>query len=411
MSLPNPTPVRIGMSGIFAGRRYHVAGRLVMAMDDAGETWRWNEFHLVSDTGESATLVYEDSEGPVQWKLFTLFEPRAPLSVEEASRRQVDDRIDLDGTPARVSLVDESRVESIEGQAPEGVTVGDVARYFNAETGNGMFVVSWTGDEVEYYRGINLPTRAVYSAFGLDSLPAPPAQDPFAATPATAGPGATLVKIVLAVAALALVMLGFRACKSRPSPTFNTTSPGTALAAPAPPPPAFLPGTNIDVAGSSWQVSARRFVEVQTVHRSFVRHEYLLAATGTNAPSLQRRWLIGSPWTETQGWRLCELLPSEQAPALDPFQAAALRTGTQLPVDGQPARVLELFRISVLRVEPEGAWPGCTPGSRRFGFSASLPPETSSSGHAGRSLIATWDEHAIDFALGDQVRDRDVQGR
>ncbi|MEI9864534.1 MAG: hypothetical protein WDN00_08275 [Limisphaerales bacterium] len=33
----------------------------------------------------------------------------------------------------------------IEGRAPDGVEVGDVANYFNAEAGDMMQVVSWTG--------------------------------------------------------------------------------------------------------------------------------------------------------------------------------------------------------------------------------------------------------------------------
>ena len=49
------------MSGTLAGKHYRVAGRVVMGMEDAGETYYWNEFNLVNDEGESATLVYEQS--------------------------------------------------------------------------------------------------------------------------------------------------------------------------------------------------------------------------------------------------------------------------------------------------------------------------------------------------------------
>ena len=67
--------------------------------------------------------------------------------------------------------MDESLVCEIEGEAPEGVELGDVAHYFNAESGNEMVVVSWTGDEVEFYRGVNIPARAVSSAFGVSAVP------------------------------------------------------------------------------------------------------------------------------------------------------------------------------------------------------------------------------------------------
>ena len=104
--------------------------------------------------GESATLVYEETEHGREWRLFTLFEPG--VSDDRRGRRHQTRRrpdLNLDGTDVRVTLVDQSRVYHIEGQAPEGVELGDVADYFNAEGGNNMVVVSWTGEEVECYRG------------------------------------------------------------------------------------------------------------------------------------------------------------------------------------------------------------------------------------------------------------------
>ncbi len=62
MSFANPTPIRIGMTGTFCGNRYRVAGRVVMGMEEDGETYYWNEFNLVNTEGESATLVYEEGE-------------------------------------------------------------------------------------------------------------------------------------------------------------------------------------------------------------------------------------------------------------------------------------------------------------------------------------------------------------
>ena len=81
--------------------------------------------------------------------------------------KSIGDRLTIDYTSVCVSLVDESRIYFIEGKAPEGMEVGDVAHYFNAESGNTMIVVSWTGDEVEYFRGINLKRDAVTQAFGI----------------------------------------------------------------------------------------------------------------------------------------------------------------------------------------------------------------------------------------------------
>ena len=82
------------------------------------------------------------------------------MTAADAATKQAGDPLNLDGTAVRVTLVDESRVCDIEGEAPEGVEVGDVARYFNAESGNTMQVVSWTGEEVEYFRGKSLRNSA-----------------------------------------------------------------------------------------------------------------------------------------------------------------------------------------------------------------------------------------------------------
>ena len=80
---------------------------------------------------------------------------------------KVGDRVNLDGVSAEVTVVDQTRVYEIEGKAPDWVSVGDVAQYFNAEAGGKMWVVSWSGDEVEYYRGMQLHPGAVAQALRL----------------------------------------------------------------------------------------------------------------------------------------------------------------------------------------------------------------------------------------------------
>ena len=99
--------------------------------------------------------------------MFTLFEPEFVMTAEDAATKRVGDELNLDGHDVRVTLVDETRVYHIEGEAPEGVELGDVAHYFNAESGSRMVVASWTGDEVEYYRGVTVSADRIASAFHL----------------------------------------------------------------------------------------------------------------------------------------------------------------------------------------------------------------------------------------------------
>ena len=75
MSLENPTRLRIGMHGDFAGKDFRLIGRVVMGVDVDGEIYYWNEFNLQTKDGESATLVYEETERGGEWRLFTRFEP------------------------------------------------------------------------------------------------------------------------------------------------------------------------------------------------------------------------------------------------------------------------------------------------------------------------------------------------
>src|ERR1017187_4304708 len=167
MSFENPTRLRIGVHGNFGGKDYRVLGRVVMGESEAGETYYWNEFNLQAGDGSSADLVFEDNETGGHWRLFTLFEPEYPLTAADAATKRVGDPLNLTGDDVRVTFRGSSRVYRIEGTAPEGVEVGSVAEYFNAEAGQLMQVASWTGDEVEFYNGVNLTRGMIASAFNL----------------------------------------------------------------------------------------------------------------------------------------------------------------------------------------------------------------------------------------------------
>ena len=71
MSFANPTHLRVGMPGNFAGKDYRVIGRVVMGETEGGETYYWNEFNLEAGDGGYADLVYEETERGGEWRLFT----------------------------------------------------------------------------------------------------------------------------------------------------------------------------------------------------------------------------------------------------------------------------------------------------------------------------------------------------
>ena len=381
MSFTNLTPINLGMNGTFAGRSYRVVGRVVMGMEDAGETYYWNEFNLLGADGQFATLVHEVTEDGVRWRLFTLFEPKNPISVQEAAGKSVGDTINLDGRALNVTLADQSRVYFIEGQAPEGVEVGDVARYFNAELRNVMIVVSWTGDEVEFYRGLDLPRSAVAAGFGLglDKLGAN-----LPLSPTNSRPTATnwVPKLVIALVLLVPLLFWISSCPSSDQRA-RTMKP------PTPPAPLAIGGT-ARLSSADWRIQGHALVEIAQVGLRYERHEYELA--GDAAPAR----LVCDAKPGATDWLI--YTPFQPATTLTPSQAAAKRLGDRLDFDNSVATLTGLFQSTVQRVESttEPAWP---PGAVLYGFTA----------RSGTNLfLVRWNKDTITFQRGQPLTVKEV---
>lgn len=352
MSFANPTSVRPGLTGTFEGRRYRVAGRVVLGTRQDRETYYWNEFHLVALDGEEATLAHEVTDEGVAWRLFRAFVPSRPMTAAEAASVKVGDAVDLEGRPLRVTWVDESVVHHIEGTPPEGVEVGDVARYFNADGGKGMVVVSWTGGEVEFFRGSDLPRGAVARAFGLSREGTEASSGLTGSGMASAvsrGIGAALF-LLLGVAGL----WGFLSCRNG-GPAGAAR--GVTLTKAAAPP--LSVGVEGRLGGVAWRVTGHALVEVAGVGRRHERHEYELR------DSEGGRALLVFP-AKPGGQDVLHLLAFPLEPAWTGLDAATNRVGDQVDFGGTQARVTSLSRVKVVRAE------GWTQGgdAPRYGFTA-----------------------------------------
>jgi len=377
MSFTNPTPLRIGMVGTFSGKRYRVAGRVVMGMDDAGETYYWNEFNLVNLEGESGTLVYEETEQGGQWRMFILFEPQYPMSAEDAATKQVGNELDFGDGQYRVTLVDESRVYHIEGEAPEGVELGDVAHYFNAEAGSKMTVVSWTGNEVEYYTGVDLSPATVMSAFNL-SMEAP---QPAAGFLGSADSGTTPVpKVVKTLAVFLILVILFASYSFSCRPVVRWTVNVTRASAPASPLRTGMAGA---LDGRQYQIRAHAVVEIAQVGRLYDRHEYQLVDERGNPALLVYGWKPGA-----KDWRLfTSLQPLEP---LTPPQAGAVRWGQTVNVEGIAVSVDDIHQSTIREVEGTEL-PDLKTGAVFFNFS----------GHRDDVwLLVRWNQTGIAFYRG-----------
>ena len=374
MSFANLTPINLGMTGTFADHTYRVAGRVVMGMKEAGEIYYWNEFNLLGADGPSATLVQEVTEYGVRWRIFTLFDPQNPISAPEAAAKSVGDTINLDGHALNITLVDESRVYFIEGQAPEGVEVGDVARYFNAELRDVMIVVSWTGDEVEFYRGLDLPRSAVAAGFGLGVEKMGPSLPLSSATSKPASQS-WVPKLVIAVFALVFFINWGPSCRS----SFQRAAPVKPKLAASP----LAVGAEGRFGDTVWRIAGHAVVEVASVGRLFDRHEYHLADAAGN-----KALLVHGSVLDASDWIL--FTPFQPVTPLTAPQAAALRLGDRLDVDGTIARVSSHVLATIRLVDGEVP-PEVTNGAMFYGFRA----------EAGtRPILARWNKTSLTFYQG-----------
>jgi len=370
MSFNNPTTVKVGMTGTFSEINYRVLGRVAMEVIDDGVAYYWNEFNLHADSGESATLVYEVTEHGGEWRWFTMFEPQFPITAADAAGKRLGDRLNLDGTDVQVTLRDHSRVYYIEGQAPEGVEVGDVAQYFNAETGKTMVVVSWTGEEVECYHGVTITSLIVARAFNL-----PPATLSEFTLSGTAPSNSSFpLAVVCGVLALVVVLALIPIFLPSHSP---------AVLRIAAPPAGLKVGSSGKIEGKNYNVVSDALVEINEVGVVFQRHEFHLRDEDGNGALLIRGWNPG-------GKEWCLFTLSEPSEPMAPQQAAAIQCGQTITADGDAAAVNALFNSTTLQVDTQDILQSTT-GRVFYGFSA----------ESGATLVlARWNDSVVALEKG-----------
>jgi len=385
MSFVNPTRLRIGMRGNFGGQEYQVVGRSVLGEHEGGQTYYWHEFNLATGAGDHAILVYDQSGRDTQWRLFTLFEPDYPLTAAAAAAKQVGDPLNLTGENLRVAFCGSSRVYFVEGQAPEGEQVGTRADYFNATARHQMQVVSWTGDEVEFYRGDTLSPGMIASAFRLPPerfnpsprisyLPFKSDSDDSDSRAYLSGFKAVFIGLLAVIFFFAIFGPGL-SC----SPHGQARPVTKILAGPSPLALGAI-GTLFD---TRYRVTAHAVVNLVEVGSQWQQHEYSLTNdAGATAllvcpnPSPGSDWIFYEP-----------LLPE---PTLTPWQAAAKKIGDPVELDGYRGKVDEIFLASAETAETER--PTRTPnGAVSYGF-------LSRNGH--QTLLARWNDRGIYLFLG-----------
>ena len=344
MSFENPTRLRIGMHADFGGKNYRVLGRVVMGESEDDDTYYWQEFNLKAGDGSYADLVYEVSERGGQWKLFTMFEPEYPLTAADAATKRVGDSLNLTGEDVRVTFRGSSKVYRIEGVAPEGIEVGDVAQYFNAEAGDLMQVVSWTGDEVEYYNGTNLAGNFVNSAFKLPPEPGGISRITrnFSSLSGSGSGNSSRVKFAANTLWVIIVLFLIFGRGLSCSADYEAAAVKHVAAGPAP----LVVGATGKWNEKNFRVTGHATVEIAQVGLMFGRHEYELT-DDSGAKSLV---VCGDKPGAGEWIFYDELLPTFP-PRLTLNQLAAKKVGDSMDLDGFSGRVCEIIRYTVQQTD------------------------------------------------------------
>jgi hypothetical protein len=256
-----------------------------------------------------------------------------------------------------------------------------------------MLVVSWTGDEIEYYEGRDLRPDEVAQAFGImaSGRVTERVQLSHGGSPATRS--ARISKIVVGVIMLSALGIALYSCNSRGRQRHSVQLPATPRTKiPAPSVP-LANGAQGALAGRTYTVVNQALVEIGRVGARQDRREYELS-NDTGDRALLVQGLSGAP----REWHL--LLPTAPPPALagvPAYAAAAQKKGAPVMLGDRTLRVAELFHTKVLSLTGSTAvstWPAV-----QYGFVAR---------DADEWLVARWTETGAQFHRGKLVPEAQV---
>ncbi|MCI0413266.1 DUF4178 domain-containing protein [bacterium] len=163
---PNETIVNPGMKATRNAKAYEVIGRIVVGMEEEGETYLWDEFELVAADGDAMFLEFDEGS----WKLMETFTPNTPIGPDEIAGLHIGSSVSMDGRTYNVTQISVSTVHFVQGELTYAASVDDKASYMDAQHGNNLLTVEWKEDEIEFYRGRFLTERQVYEIFGRHDL-------------------------------------------------------------------------------------------------------------------------------------------------------------------------------------------------------------------------------------------------
>ena len=151
-------PIEPGDEAVFAGERHLVTGWLRYRGWDDEESWRWDEWQLVSDSGTVRYLSWYSGDG---WTLQTAIRPTPQVGRGG---------IKLPEGTARVKEVSPAKITAMRGELTWRPKLGATLQVMEAQRGGQHYSAELTADEIEVSGGPRVPEREVWKAFGRDDI-------------------------------------------------------------------------------------------------------------------------------------------------------------------------------------------------------------------------------------------------
>ena len=151
-------PIEPGMEAAFEGESHLVTGWLRYKGWDDEESWRWDEWQLVSDSGNVRYLSWSSDEG------FQL------QSVVRPTPRVTRSGIEMPDGRVRFSETSPAKIEAVRGELTWRPRLDRELKVAEGSRGGLGYSVEMTADEVEVTAGPSLSDVEVWRAFGRDDM-------------------------------------------------------------------------------------------------------------------------------------------------------------------------------------------------------------------------------------------------
>lgn len=153
----NGLPLAIGMKGKIGEDSFEILGRIRYQEDERYDDSWWEEWYLLSDSGERGFLVVEDGH----FEFYTKTRPVEELTFEEGVVRFDGQSLDAeeDGYTAHIAW--------FEGQFPWDAKLGESTWCIDTVVGRERVAIERSEDEAEVWRARRIPARELFAGFGL----------------------------------------------------------------------------------------------------------------------------------------------------------------------------------------------------------------------------------------------------